>query len=297
MRILVTGGTGFIGSNIARALIARGDEVLITGHDAEQRIDGVAKLLQPSFLGLDWESIGKLDAIVHEAAINETQSKDEREMMRANVESTRALFEHAIKNGCTRIVYASSTAVYGDGPTPYTEDQELRPLTAYARSKAEMENMTARLADQYSRVRFVGLRYCNVYGPGESHKGKRASMIYQIAQQMKKGNPRLFTDGTQKRDYIYVKDVVAANLKALEASHNALVNCGSGSATSFNDVVSILNEIMGLSRVPEYFENPIKATYQNHTECDMTLAKNIGFTPSYDIKKGIADYYASGTLA
>jgi ADP-L-glycero-D-manno-heptose 6-epimerase len=296
MKILVTGGTGFIGSNIVEALVARGDEVLITGHDAEQRPKGfTGKMLQPSFLGLDWDSIGQLDAVIHEAAINETQSNDEREMMRANVDSSLALFEYAVKNGCTRIVYASSTAVYGDGPTPYKEAQELRPLTPYAKSKMVLEQEAKKFAEQNRNVRIVGLRYCNVYGPGESHKGRRASMIYQLAQEMKKGNPRLFKPGDQKRDFIYVKDVVTANLKALEAKQNCVVNCGSGSATSFNDIVGILDGVMRLNRTIEYFENPIAATYQNHTECDMSRAKDLlGFVPAFDIQSGIRDYLKYG---
>ncbi len=293
MKVLVTGGTGFVGSNIVRALVERGDEVLITGHDAEQKPKGITKFLQPTFLGLDWDSIGSLDAIVHEAAINETQSTDEKEMMRANVDSSLALFEYALRSGCKRIVYASSTAVYGDGPVPYKEDQKLRPLTPYAKSKAVLDEKASAYAKKGITV--VGLRYCNVYGPGESHKGRRASMIFQLAQQMKKGNPRLFESGEQKRDYIYVKDVVEANLLALGAKESCVVNCGSGAATSFNNVVSLLNMTLGADRKPEYFKNPIAATFQNHTECDMSLAKDkLGFVPRFDIKSGIADYAASG---
>ncbi|MBI2610922.1 NAD-dependent epimerase/dehydratase family protein [Candidatus Kaiserbacteria bacterium] len=297
MKVLVTGGTGFIGSNIVRALLDRGDDVVITGHDAEQKIPGfTGKMLQPSFIGLDWEALGKLDAVIHEAAINETQSKDEREMMRVNVDASLALFEHAAKQGCKKFVYASSAAVYGDGPVPYKEGQALKPLTPYARSKMILEEKAAEFAKAHGAT-VVGLRYCNVYGPGESHKEKRASMVYQIAQQMKMGNPKLFTDGTQKRDYIYVKDVVRANLLALEAKESCVVNCGSGHATSFNELVSILNETLDLSRTPEYFSNPIAATYQNHTECDMTLAKQkLGFVPEFDIKRGITDYFKTGAL-
>ena len=293
MRVLVTGGTGFIGSNIVQALVERSDEVLITGHDAEQKPEGfVGKIMQPSFLGLDWNAIGPLDAIVHQAAINDTQSKDEKEMMRANVKSSIALFEHAIKNGCQRVVFASLTAVYGDGPTPYREDQTLRPLTAYAKSKMRLEQAVNDLAKKYPDVRFVGLRYCNVYGPGESHKGKRASMVYQLAQQMKKANPRIFKDGNQKRDFIYVKDVVLANLLALvEAKENTVVNCANGAATSFNDVIKVLNQAMKLNREPEYFDNPIAATYQNHTQCDISLAKEkLGFEPGFDFDRGVSDY-------
>lgn len=296
MRILVTGGTGFIGSNIVETLLARGDDVLITGNDAEQKPKGFSgKFLQPSFLGLDWEAIGKLDAVIHEAAINETQSKDEREMMRANVDSSVALFEYVIKNGCKKIVYASSTAVYGDAPAPYEESQELRPLTPYARSKMILEQKTSALAAAHPDVIFVGLRYCNVYGPGESHKGKRASMIYQLAQQMKKGNPKLFKSGEQKRDFIYVQDVVTANLLALEAKKSCVVNCGSGVATSFNDIVAILNGALALERTVDYIENPIAATFQAYTLCDMSKAKaELGFVPAFDIHAGIKEYMRYG---
>ncbi|MDO8482050.1 MAG: NAD-dependent epimerase/dehydratase family protein [bacterium] len=299
MRVLVTGGTGFIGSNIVRELIRRGDDVVITGSDAEQKIPGfTGTYLQPGFQGLNWESIGSLDAVFHEAAINDTQSKDAREMMRANVDASMSLFEYAVKNGCKHIVYASSTAIYGDGPTPYKELQTLKPLTPYAESKKVLEEKATAFGDANPGIVIVGLRYCNVYGPGESHKGKRASMICQIAQQMKKGNPRLFRAGEQKRDYIYVKDAVRANMLALEAKENMVLNCGSGTATSFNDLVRILNGVLGTDRKPEYFENPFASSYQDHTECDMSLAKaKLGFVPEFNVERGIADYAESGLLA
>ncbi|MDO8552924.1 MAG: NAD-dependent epimerase/dehydratase family protein [bacterium] len=299
MRVLVTGGTGFIGSNIVIELIRRGHDVVITGSDAEQKISGfTGKYLQPGLDGIDWGAVGVFDAVFHEAAINDTQSKDTREMMRANVGASMSLFEYAVKNGCKHIVYASSTAVYGDGATPYREDQNLKPLTPYAESKKILEEKAAAFGAENPDVVIVGLRYCNVYGPGESHKGKRASMIYQIAQQMKKGNPRLFRGGEQKRDYIYVKDAVRANMLALEAKENMVLNCGSGTATPFNDLVRILNGALGTDRKPEYFENPFASSYQNHTECDMSLAKDkLGFVPEFNVERGIADYSASGFLA
>lgn len=298
MRVLVTGGTGLVGSNLVLRLIHDGHEVLITGHEAEESLPGFrGKYLQPSFLGLDWEAIGKVDAVFHEAAINDTENMDKREMMRANVDSSAALFDYVIKNGCCRIVYASSTAIYGDGPAPYKEDQQLRPLNPYAESKKMLEEKAAEFAAKYPEVKIVGLRYCNIYGPGESHKGKRATMIYQLAQQMKNRNPRLFKNGEQKRDYIYVKDVVKANLLALEAKESCVVNCGTGKATTFNDLVMILNSVLGLDRKPVYFDNPLGPRYQNHTECDMSLAKEkLGFVPDYNIESGIDDYYRSGRL-
>jgi len=298
MRILVTGGTGFVGSNIARVLLERGDEVVITKRDSEQNLpDFSGTTLEGDLEKINWKEAGKLDAIFHEAAINDTTLLDAAEMTRVNVDASMRLFEYAAAGGCKKIVYASSTAVYGDGPVPYKERQELRPLNPYAESKVELEKRAAEFAEAHRGTIVIGLRYCNVYGPGESHKGKRASMIYQLAKQMQKGNPKIFKWGEQKRDYIYVKDVVAANLLALEAKESFVVNCGSGKATSFNELVRILNSLLGVSRTPEYVDNPYLARYQNYTECDMSLAKEkLGFVPEFDIKRGVKEYLKSGTL-
>ncbi len=298
MRILVTGGTGFVGSNIVRELHERGHEVLITGNDAEQKIlQLVTKYLQPSFLGIDWDAIGKVDILFHEAAINDTLLSDRDEMMRANLLSSQELFKRVYDNGCRRIVYASSTAVYGNADVPFKENGRIQPLNVYGESKKLLDEFAMEFAHSHPGVTVVGLRYCNVYGPGEQHKGKRASMIYQLAKQMQMGDPKLFKSGEQKRDWIYVKDVVSANLLASEAKESCVVNCGSGSATSFNDLVRILNKTLGLERKPIYMDNPYEKTYQNHTYCDMALAKQkISFVPHFDIENGIQDYAASGSL-
>ena len=299
MKILITGGTGFVGSNIALKLMELGHEVLITGSDAEQKLPGFkGKYLQPDLIGIDWDAVGNVDAVIHEAAINDTTSLDEREMMRANVDASLALFEYAEAHGCKKIVYASSTAVYGATPAPYVEDKGLEPLNPYGLSKKVLDEKAMAFAAAHPEITVVGLRYCNVYGPRESHKGARASMIYQLAKQMAKGNPRIFKHGEQKRDYIYVKDVVEANLLALEAKESSVVNCGAGEATSFNEIVTILNKTMGLDRTPEYIENPYAARYQNFTQCDMSKAKEkISFVPKYNVQKGITDYYESGFLS
>lgn len=298
MRALVTGGTGFVGSNLVRTLVKQGWDVIATGHDAEQTLaDLPVTILQPSFLELDWKRIGPIDVLFHQAAINNTLFLDRGEMLRANVESSKALFRQVMQSGCRRIVFASSTAIYGNGPVPYTEAQPAAPLNPYAESKVLLEEHAMELAKTENDLRIVGLRYCNVYGPGESHKGRRASMIWQLARQMTRGNPRLFEHGEQKRDYIYVEDVVAANLRAATAAENVIVNCGSGTATSFNDLVTILNETLHLSRRAEYFPNPHPAAYQSHTLCDMTRARTaLGFSPAYSIRDGIAAYAASGSL-
>jgi len=300
MRCLVTGGTGFIGSNLALQLQKDGHEVVITGYQAEQKLPGfTGKIIYPSFLGIDWNAIGKVDVVFHEAAITDTTILDRDEMMRVNLESSKELFKRVAANGCKRIVYASSTAVYGDAPAPYKEGvTKMRPLNPYGESKKLLDDFAIQFARDHPDVIVVGLRYCNVYGPREAHKGKMSTMIYQLAQQMAEGNPRIFKHGEQKRDYIYVKDVVRANILASQAKQSCIVNCGGGTATTFNDIIKILSGLLGVQRTTEYIDNPYTAQYQSYTECDMTLAKEkIGFVPQYDIRTGIKDYFDSGFLA
>ena len=298
MRCLVTGGTGFIGSQLVGHLVEAGHEVVITGHEAEQPLDFfTGKRVFPGLGGIDWEAIGEIDVLFHQAALNDTRCMDRGEMMRVNLDDSRTLFRYAVGHGCRRIVYASSTAVYGRNPAPYHETDPCDLNTPYAESKKRVEEVATDIAKEHPDVRIVGLRYCNVYGPGEAHKGRRASMIYQFARQMEYGNPRFFCYGEQKRDYIYVKDVIRANMLAAAPPTGCIVNCGSGTATTFNRIVEILNEVLGCARRPEYFDNPYVGNYQDHTQCDMTLAEElIGFVPRHSIEEGIRDYSRGGCL-
>lgn len=298
MKCLVTGGTGFVGSNLALFLQDQGHEVLITGNESEQPIpEFKGKRLFPGLLGIDWDQVGGVDVLFHQAAINNTRMTDRAEMLRANLESSVALFRHVARHGCRKIIYASTTAVYGRNPSPYREEGPFDLNTPYAESKKLLEEAASSLAEEFPGLVTVGLRYCNVYGPRENHKGTRATMIHRFAMQMLEGDPRLFEWGEQKRDYIYVKDVVRANMCAASAGKSCVVNCGTGTSTSFNDIVGILNRVLGLNRTPRYIENPFEGDYQNDTTCDMSLAaKTIGFIPQFDITSGIADYHREGWL-
>lgn len=298
MKCLVTGGTGFVGSNLALHLQSLGHEVLITGNESEQPIPEFGGVrLFPGLFGIDLDRIGRIDVLFHQAAINNTRMTDRGEMLRANLEAPLKLFRHVVEKGCRKIVYASTTAVYGRNPSPYREDGPLDLNTPYAESKKLLEDMAMTLSREYPGVVTVGLRYCNIYGPRENHKGSRATMIHQFARQMLTGNPRLFEYGEQRRDYIHVKDVVRANELAAEADKSCVVNCGSGRSTTFNELVSILNGVMGLNRVPEYIPNPYENSYQDDTTCDMSLASELlGFVPHFGITDGIADYHRDGWL-
>lgn len=298
MRAIVTGGTGFIGSNIAKALASEGDQVFVTGLETNFDFQGLPiTYLGSNFINLPWSEIGNVDVVFHQAACNETTLLDRDFMFKVNLEWSKQLFEEAKSAGVKNIVYASSTAVYGNTPPPFKESGPFEPLNPYAESKLALDDWVHDFSSQSPNLTIVGLRYCNVYGPGEAKKGKRATMIYQLAQTMLKENPRLFKYGEQKRDYLYVKDVVVANLLGAKAKESCVVNCGLGKATSFNEVVEILNKVLKTNRKPDYFENPITKMYQGFTECDMSKAKKIlGFVPAFDIRKGIEDYFKSGAL-
>ena len=297
MRALVTGGTGFIGSNLTEELVKLGYEVVITGFDNELKIDNFnGKFITGDLSEINFDKIGYVDVVFHQAANNDTSLLDRNKMFMDNLDSSKRLFDWAIKNNCKNIVYASSTAIYGNVEAPFKEDGIKNPLNPYAESKLLLDNYVQQLIKK-QEINIVGLRYCNVYGKGEGYKGKRSTMIYQLAQQMIKGNPRLFKFGEQKRDYIYVKDVVKANLLASKSRESCIINCGSGRDYSFNYIVDVLNRILNLDRKPEYIDNPYIGRYQDHTLCDMSLAKDkINFISEYDLDKGIEDYYNSGKL-
>ncbi len=216
-------------------------------------------------------------------------------MMHNNVEGFRQLLDMAVRWG-SRVVWASSAAIYGRGPAPMKESQPAAPLNVYGYSKLAMEHLAASYASRLKHP-IVGLRYFNVYGAGEAHKGKFASMIHQLAKLMRSGKrPRIFADGEQKRDFVYIDDVVQVNLAAMNAKSSGVYNVGSGAAASFNEVIRQLNRVLKTDLRPEYFENPY-SFFQTWTEADLTHARaGLNYAPRYDLSRGIDAYHASGQL-
>ena len=297
-RILVTGAAGFIGSNICFALQEKGYDVLgldnfSVGEKGNLKgFDG--KIIDADIRNFDWAS-EKVNAIIHEAAITDTTVKDREMMLEVNTEAFKRLVEHCLQHS-VNLVYASSAAVYGRGKVPMQEEQEKDILSHYAESKHEMDKFAAGKFAEFEKkgLKLVGLRYFNVYGPREASKMKTgmASMAWQLYLQMKQGQrPRAFKHGEQTRDQVYVKDVVQATLKALEAKKNGVYNVGSGQETSFNKIIEVLNKQLGAKLEPEYIENP-HTHYQPATLADLSnTRKFLGYEPEYDIERGIADYF------
>lgn len=301
-RVLVTGGAGFIGSNLVKAILARysaahvtvlddlssGDSACLPAHEPRLTfVEGdvgaapLAKLFPP----------GSFDAIFHLGAITDTTVTDEKEMRRVNVTGSRHIFEYAAA-GKIPVVYASSAAVYGITESRCAETSPLKPANIYGVSKMEAEKAAAEYVVRGARL--AGVRFFNVYGPGEFHKGKFASMIYQLSLQMKAGKrPRIFKHGEQKRDFVHIEDVVESTIRTLSAPPGTVVNVGSGKARSFNDVVAALNAALDTRLEPDYFDCPYDF-FQPFTEADVTrLAQVTGYAPRWNLEDGVAAYMKS----
>ena len=214
-------------------------------------------------------------------------------MRSTNVEAFLKILEYAQSTGCRKVVYASSAATYGKGKVPMSESDTPAPANIYGESKVEMESAAKKFSEKAPEMSLVGLRYFNVYGPREVHKIKAASMIYQLYSQISLGKaPRVFKWGDQFRDFIYVKDVVLANLKALEFPERGAFafNVGTGIPTSFNKVIEILNSALGANKPTDYFDNPYDF-YQEETQADMSYSKSIlNFHCQFSPEEGIRDY-------
>jgi ADP-L-glycero-D-manno-heptose 6-epimerase len=296
---LVTGGAGFIGSNLVLSLqdllpegrltviddFRSGDFKNLTGYRGDLVAHDLARLDWANQFGDE-----RFDAIFHLASITDTTLHDQFVQVHDNVESFRRLLRFARLSN-TRVIYASSASTYGPATKASTESNGAAPANVYAFSKVIMDNLAARTAHEFPDSIIIGLRYFNVYGPREGHKGGPASMVYHLSQQMKAGErPRIFKHGEQKRDFVYVKDVVEASIRALDAYQSGIYNIGSGHAHSFNELVATLNKCLGTKLEPQYIDNP-HAHYQNFTQADLrSVRAALGYKPQFSLEAGIRDY-------
>ncbi len=299
LHYLVTGGAGFIGSNLTLTLQEKFPGARLTviddfrSGDFKNLLGYRGDFVAADLSSLDWAAqFGeeKFDGIFHLASITDTTVHDQFPQVHDNVESFRRLLRFARPHRA-RIVYASSAATYGAASGVNLESHEAAPANVYAFSKVIMDNLARRAVADDPEWKIVGLRYFNVYGPREAHKGMPASMILHLSRQIRDGKrPRIFKQGEQKRDFVYVKDIVQGTLRAMEAKASGIYNLGSGEARSFNELIEILNKTLGTTFEPEYFDNP-HAHYQNHTEADLTnVRKALGYEPQFPLEAGVADY-------
>src|SRR5713101_230243 len=235
LNLVVTGGAGFIGSNLTLALQKKFPDARLTviddlrSGDFKNLAGYSGDFVAQNLARFDWhDQFGdqKFDAIFHLASITDTTNHDQFEQVHDNVESFRRILNFA-RPTKTRIIYASSASTYGAATEASVESNGAAPANIYAFSKAIMDNLSVRAAAESPDWIIVGLRYFNVYGPHEAHKGVPASMVYHLAQQIKAGQrPRIFKHGEQKRDFVYVKDAVKGSILALEATESGIYNLG-----------------------------------------------------------------------
>jgi len=295
MKVLVTGAAGFIGSSVVKLLESKGAKVLALddfSHADYKNLVGVkadvvaGDIRDPGI----YAKLPKVDAVIHEAAITDTLLKDDTRMMTVNLEGTRNVLNFCLRKKI-RLVYASSAATYGDGASPMKEDQLPRPLNIYGYSKYRCDCLVKSIWDKKGSPLIVGLRYFNVYGPGEQHKGSAASMTYQLYCQVKSGKrPRVFRHGQQKRDFIYVKDVARITVSALQLKKSTILNVGTGKPGSFNDMIVYLNKALNTDRQADYFDNPYVGLYQDETCADTAALDKLGLSAQYSFGEGVADY-------
>jgi len=296
MRVLVTGGAGFIGSNVVKMLEEGGVETIILDDFSHASYKNLLTVKGEIVCGniLDeglYKKLGKVDAVIHEAAITDTTLADDSKMIEVNYNGFKNVLNFCLDRKI-RLVYASSAGVYGNASSAMSEGAEIIPHNTYAYSKYQCDCLMEKITKKSLKPIIVGLRYFNVYGPNEYHKGLSASMIYQLYLQMKQGRrPRIFKFGEQKRDFIYVKDVARITIEALNSKKSAVVNVGTGTPRSFNDIIAGLNSAMGLNLKPDYFNNPYIGKYQNYTEADTALLKEVlGTQAQFSLEAGIEDY-------
>jgi ADP-L-glycero-D-manno-heptose 6-epimerase len=309
--ILITGGAGFIGSNLAFYFQENHPKTKVVVLDSFRSGETLSNGNLKSFghfknlLGFHGEVISgdindkkllenlesnyKFDYIFHEAAISDTTAQEQDLMIKTNVNAFKDLLDLAVAHNAN-MIYASSAATYGDSDVFKVGHES--PNNVYGFSKVMMDN----IAYEYMKkenISIVGLRYFNVYGAREYFKNSTASMVLQFGHQLLAGkNPRLF-EGSDKilRDFIYIEDIVQANIKAMHPKKSGVYNVGTGKARSFQDIVDILQKELQTKLTCEYIPNPFIGSYQFFTQADITDTKEyLGYEPRYKMEDGIAMY-------
>jgi ADP-L-glycero-D-manno-heptose 6-epimerase len=293
-RVLVVGGAGFIGSRCVAALEATGCAVTVVDSFATGRRESLrstAAVIEgdprdPLVSAAVTET--QPDAVLYVGGVTDTRVADRAWMVRETLEPFRAVTAWARGWDC-RLVYASSAATYGNGPVPMRESQSPSPHNAYGSAKLAMEHLAADAARD--GLSLLGLRYFNVYGPGEQHKGETASMVRQLALQLREHSRiRLFEDGQQRRDFVHVDDVVRATIVALSGDARGVVNVGSGREHSFQELASTVADAIGEREFRcEYVPTP--SNYQARTWADVSrAAAELGFEPRVPFAEGVSSY-------
>lgn len=301
MRYVVTGGAGFIGSHIAEALVSRGDEVVILDNLFSGKIQNIHPLLDKGKVTFFNGSITDqvilqkvctgVDGIFHQAAITSVPRsvKDPLASNEVNITGTLNVLVAAQKSGIEKIVYASSSSVYGDTPTlPKCEDMMPNPKSPYAVTKLTGEQYLNVFHDLYG-LNTVSLRYFNVFGPRQDPISEYSAVIPKfITRILRHESPLIYGDGSQTRDFTYVKDVAQANIRAMDSSAQGTFNIAYGSRINLIDLASTIMEIIGEQVPLEY--GPSSAGDIHDSLAAISAAQEaFGYSPKYTVKTGLEE--------
>lgn len=294
MSTLVTGGAGFIGSNLVEELLASDEDVVVLDNmhtGSPKNLDGLSGNL--NIIKASCNDLPEMD--LHPEKIYHLGIPSSSPMYKKNpylvgeaLNGFTAVFELA-KRSRAKVVYASSSSLYNGLLPPHREDMTIQVADYYTEARLAMERM-AELYKILFDVNSVGVRFFSVYGPREEAKKQYANMVTQFMWEMRDGKiPLIFGDGSQTRDFTYVKDIVRALQLAMKSDYHGILNAGTGKAYNFNDVIEILNEIMGFAVKPQHVENPIK-NYVQHTLSDTAKAEKVlGFKAKYSLEEGVKE--------
>lgn len=302
MKVMITGGCGFIGSNLAGALVEDRNETIVFDNfflGSERNIEKIkdkVSMIKGDIRNYDLlvKTTKDVDVIFHQAAASSSPMFKENlnEALSVNIEGTANVLNAAKINNVKRVVYASTSSIYGNTPPPLREDMAIKPVNFYASSKLMKEHLAVLFGVEYG-LETVGLRYASIYGPHEESKSRFANLVSQFLWAMKKGeSPILYGDGNQTRDFTYVRDVCQANILAAKTKKKMLgeiFNVGTGKATSLNKLVEILNRLLGEKIKPEYVDMPVKNYIETQLHDITKIKKLLGYEPNYTLEHGIVD--------
>ncbi|MFT3741001.1 MAG: ADP-glyceromanno-heptose 6-epimerase [Breznakibacter sp.] len=306
--IIVTGGAGFIGSNLVKSLNDKGiDDILIVDNLASSqkylnlnRLKFIDYVDKTDFLEI-LPTLQKVDTIFHQGACSSTTQTDANYLIRNNYEYSKSILHYCLGHQID-FIYASSASVYGNGDNGFTETPRCEyPLNAYAFSKFIFDNYVRRVALSLPlKSQVAGLRYFNVFGYQENHKGSMASVPFHFFNQAKENGRIKVFEGSEKflRDFIFIEDVMKVILYIFESGENGIFNCGTGTARSFMDMANIFVSLHGncaIETIP--FPEHLKGKYQTFTQADTKSLQEIGFSfPFLPLEVGIEKYFKNLTL-
>lgn len=296
-KIIVTGGLGFIGSNLVEHLTKDNEVIIIDDlssgklENIEQFKDWNLKLIRGSITDLDLKTIFEdIDYVFHEAALISVPESVSNPLIynEVNVKGTLQVLIAAKDNDVKKVVIASSAAVYGDNTSlPLDENEPIKPQSPYAVNKATGEMYCQVFTENYG-LPTVALRYFNVFGPRQDPNSAYAAVIPNFINTILKGEkPVIYGDGEQSRDFIPVKQVVKANIQACQSSQNGVFNVALGKSTTINQLLDTIKEVMGTDVDPIYLKS--RAGDIKHSLANISQAKTFGFNPSPDYKDDLAE--------